>query len=82
MIKDTTILEALLQEHVLVGERSKETHYYIVRSELATHSSKGVLKSTDVYREVLKLNRGTDLLEKLIDLHAKGSQSKEEIIQK
>jgi hypothetical protein len=50
--------EVLLREYDLVGERSKETHYYIVQSELATHSSKGVLKSTDVYREHLKVEPG------------------------
>jgi hypothetical protein len=50
--------EALLQEYDLVGERSKETHYYIVQSELATHSSKGVLKGTDIYRELLKVEPG------------------------
>jgi hypothetical protein len=48
----------LEQEYDLVGERSRETHYYIVQSELATHSSKGILKSTDVYRELLKVEPG------------------------
>ena len=50
--------EELLREYDLVGERSKETHYYIVQSELATHSSKGVLKRTDVFREYLKVEPG------------------------
>jgi len=50
--------EELLREYDLVGERSKETHYYIVQSELATHSSKGVLKRTDVFREHLKVEPG------------------------
>jgi hypothetical protein len=50
--------EVLLQEYFLVGERSKQTHYYQVQSELATHSSKGFLKSTDVYREHLMVEPG------------------------
>jgi len=59
--KETTDMagqEALLQEYDLAGRRSKENHYYIVQSELATHSSKGVLKSTDTYRELLKVEPG------------------------
>ena len=52
------IPDLLKQEYDLVGERSMEPHYYIVQSELATHSSKGVLKSTDVYREHLKVEPG------------------------
>ena len=55
---DNAAREALLREYNLVGKRSKETHYYIVQSELATHSNKGVLKSTDVYRELLKVEPG------------------------
>jgi hypothetical protein len=46
-------VEATAQEYELVGERSTETHYYLVQTEVATHSSKGVLKSTDIYRERL-----------------------------
>lgn len=42
----------------LVGERSNQTQYYVVRSELATHSNKGVLKTTDVYREHLMVEPG------------------------
>jgi len=57
-ITDNTDQEALLREYDLVGKRSNETHYYIVQSELATHSSKGVIKSTDVYRELLKVETG------------------------
>ena len=53
-----TSQEALLSEYNLVGERAKETQYYVVQSELATHSSKGVLKSTDVYRELLEVEPG------------------------
>jgi hypothetical protein len=49
---------ALMRPYDLVSEHSRETHYYIVQSELATHSSKGVLKSTDVYREYLKVEPG------------------------
>lgn len=49
---------ALMRPYDLVGERSRETHYYIVQSELATYSSKGVLKSTDIYREFLKVEPG------------------------
>jgi hypothetical protein len=50
--------EVLNQEFNLVGERTLETHYYIVQSELATHSSKGILKSTDIYREFLQVEPG------------------------
>ena len=50
--------KALMRPYDLVGERSREAHYYIVQSELATHSSKGALKSTDVYREFLKVEPG------------------------
>lgn len=42
----------------LVGDRSMQTQHYIIRSELATHSSKGVLKSRDVYRERLTVQPG------------------------
>jgi len=45
--------EATAREYDLAGERSMETHYYHLQSELATHSSEGVLKSTDIYRERL-----------------------------
>jgi hypothetical protein len=58
MTTGITDKEVLMREYDLIGERSKETHYYIVQSELATHSSKGVLKSTDVYREQLKVEPG------------------------
>ena len=50
--------DVLMRPYDLVGKRSKEPHYYIVQSQLATHSSKGVLKSTDVYREFLKVEPG------------------------
>ncbi len=50
--------ELLNQEYDLGGERVQETHYYFVQSELATHSSKGILKSTDVYREYLWVEPG------------------------
>jgi hypothetical protein len=55
---DITGQELLLRGYDLVWERSKETHYYVVQSELATHSSKGVLKSMDIYREYLKVEPG------------------------
>ena len=58
MVTGITDRDVLNQEYDLVGERSMETHYYIVQSELATHSGKGVLKSTDVYRELLKVEPG------------------------
>jgi hypothetical protein len=57
-IKDLSGKDALLGEFDLVGERTRQTHYYVVQSELATHSSKGVLKSTDVYVELLKVEPG------------------------
>ncbi|MFC2037783.1 hypothetical protein ACFLYD_07455 [Chloroflexota bacterium] len=44
---------ASVQEYDLVGERSMATQCYLVQTEVATHSSKGVLKSTDIYRERL-----------------------------
>jgi hypothetical protein len=55
---DTELIELFEQEHDLVGKRSMETHYYLVQSELGTHTNKGVLKSTDVYREYLKVEPG------------------------
>jgi hypothetical protein len=58
MTTGITDKEVLMREYDLIGERSKETHYYIVQSELATHSSKGVLKSTDIYRKQLKVEPG------------------------
>jgi len=42
----------------LVGDRSMQTQHYVIRSELATHSNKGILKSTDVYREHLTVQPG------------------------
>ena len=52
----------ILQEQFdLVGwpeRRTRETHYYLVQSELEIHSSNGVLKSKDVYRELLKVESG------------------------
>jgi hypothetical protein len=57
-IIDPLSKDILQGEYELVGERDRETHYYRVQSELATHSSKGVLKSTDVYRELLKVEPG------------------------
>jgi hypothetical protein len=50
---DITGKDVLLREYEMVGERSKETHYYQVQTEIATHSSKGVLKSTDIYQQRL-----------------------------
>jgi len=50
--------EVLNRGYDLVGERSMETHYYIVQSELATHSNKGILKGKDVYREHLQVEPG------------------------
>jgi hypothetical protein len=55
---NTEPIELFEQEHDLVAERSMETHYYLVQSELATHTNKGNLKSTDVYREYLKVEPG------------------------
>ena len=49
---------SLERTYDLVGERSMQAQHYIVRSELATYSSKGVLKSTDVYRERLTVHPG------------------------
>jgi len=46
-------VKALAQEYDLVGERSMEPHYYLVQTEVATHSSKGELKGTEIYREHL-----------------------------
>jgi hypothetical protein len=58
MVTGISDKEVLNQEYDLVGERSMETHYYIVQSELAIHSSKGILKSTDIYREYLQVEPG------------------------
>ena len=45
-------MEATLPAYDLGGEHSTETHYYLVQSEVATHSSKGMLKSTDIYLDL------------------------------
>jgi hypothetical protein len=45
--------ETLPSEYDLGGERSMEPHYYHLQTEVAIHSTKGILKSTDVYRERL-----------------------------
>jgi hypothetical protein len=57
-IMDLVGSEELHREYELVGERSQESHYYIVQSVLATHTGKGVLKSTDIYREYLQVEPG------------------------
>ena len=59
-IQEADVFEnnAFIRPYDLVGERSRKTHFYIVQSELATHSNKGVLKSTDIYREYLKVEPG------------------------
>lgn len=57
-VTDITSPDALLREYDLVGERTHEPHYYRVQTELATHSSKGKLKSVDAYRELLKVEPG------------------------
>ena len=58
MIKGIADVDIFDQDYDLVGERSLKTHYYVVQSELATHSSKGILKSTDIYREYLQVEPG------------------------
>jgi len=55
---DLRVKDALLGEFDLVGERAREIHYYMVQSELATHSSKGALKNRDIYCEILKVEPG------------------------
>ena len=57
-VTDTTGQDALLREYDLAGERLEQTHYYTVQTQLATHSSKGALKSTDIYRERLMIEPG------------------------
>lgn len=55
---DITGQDAFLREHELAGERSQETHYFRVQTELATHSSKGSVKRVDSYLELLKVEPG------------------------
>ena len=50
-VTDISGPDALLREYDLVGERKQEPHYYEIQTELATHSSKGFVKSVDTYRE-------------------------------
>ena len=50
--------ELLEKEYDLAGQRSMETHFYQVESRVATHSNKGVLKSTDIYRLSLIVEPG------------------------
>jgi len=57
-VTDTTGQDALPREYDLVGKRLEETHYYTVQTEVATHSSKGALKSTDIHRERLMVEPG------------------------
>ena len=52
-VTDISGPDALLREYDLVGERKQEPHYYEIQTELATHSSKGKVKSVDTYREFL-----------------------------
>lgn len=51
-------LGLLGEDYDLGGQCSVETHYYQVQTEVATRSSKGVLKSTDIYRERLLCEPG------------------------
>jgi hypothetical protein len=55
---DITGQDALLREYELVGERKQEPRYYRIQTELATHSSKGSVKSVDSYQELLKVEPG------------------------
>lgn len=55
---DISSPDALLREYDLVGERKQEPQYYRIQTALATHSSKGTLKSVDTYREFLKVEPG------------------------
>ena len=48
----------LTLEFDLVGQRVLESHYYLVQSELRTYSTKGSLKSTDLYHEYLQVEPG------------------------
>jgi len=57
-VTDTTGQDALLREHELAGERSQETHYFRVQTELVTHSTKGSVKRVDSYLELLKFEPG------------------------
>ncbi|MFC2029220.1 hypothetical protein ACFLWA_00650 [Chloroflexota bacterium] len=52
-------IEASAQEYDLSGPRSTDKHYYLLQTEVATHSSKGVLKSTDIFRERLICEPGS-----------------------
>jgi hypothetical protein len=57
-VTDISGPDALLREYDLVGERKQEPHYYEIQTELATHSSKGKVKSVDTYREFLRVEPG------------------------
>ena len=52
-------MEDSVQEYDLGGQRSTATHYYHLQTEVATHSSKGDLKSTDIFQERLICSRAT-----------------------
>ena len=52
------VQDLLAQEYDLAGERSKETRYYQVQTEVAIRSSSGQLKSTDICRQRLVVEPG------------------------
>jgi len=54
-ITDKPGQELLSQEYDLGVGKSKETHYYQVQTEVVIRSSGGVLKSTDHFRQLLKV---------------------------
>ena len=58
IVADITVMEVLEQEFDLVGDRSMDTHYYLVQTEVVTRSSSGKLKSTDNYRQLLMVEPG------------------------
>ena len=55
---DVSTTGSLDRKYDLAKDRSMQTQHYIIRSELATHSNKGILKSTDVYSEHLTVQPG------------------------
>ena len=55
---DIPAMGVLEKDFDLVGERSMEVQYYEVQTEVATRSSSGKLKSTDIYRQRLMVEPG------------------------
>lgn len=57
-VAGTSGQDALLRQYDLGAEPTREPHYYEIQTTLANHSSKGVVKVVDAYREYLKVEMG------------------------